>query len=295
MHAPRNLNVKEDKQIILLIIDPQIDFHEGGSLAVPGSTEDAKRIARMIMDHLDDIGEIFVTLDSHHKKHIAHAAFWSDKEDGSGKAPAPFTLITHQDLVDKKWFPKDLSLTNHCLSYAKKLKAAKNNFDLTIWPDHCLIGTVGHAVQDDIHAALRVWSEKNFTKTVKYIHKGMNCLTEMYSAIEAEVPIKTDPSTTLNTELLRELQTARRLLICGQAKSHCVNFTTRDIAEHWLKGDSQNQRSYKDIYILEDGCSSVQSPVVDFEKVSQKFITDMKERGLVVTTIARAFEGLERK
>ena len=27
----------------------QIDFHEGGSLAVPGSTEDAKRIARMIM------------------------------------------------------------------------------------------------------------------------------------------------------------------------------------------------------------------------------------------------------
>ena len=33
------------------------------------------------------------------------------------------------------------------------------------------IGTVGHAVQDDVHAALRVWSEKNFTKTVKYIHK----------------------------------------------------------------------------------------------------------------------------
>ena len=60
---------------------------------------------------MDDIGEIFVTLDSHHKKHIAHAAFWSDKEDGTGKAPAPFTLITHQDLVDKKWFPKDLSLT----------------------------------------------------------------------------------------------------------------------------------------------------------------------------------------
>ena len=36
-----------------------------------------------------------------------------------------------------------------------------------------------------------------------------------------------------------------------------MNFTTRDIAEHWLKGDSQNQRSYKDIYILEDGeCTS---------------------------------------
>ena len=43
------------------------------------------------------------------------------------------------------------------------------------------------------------------------------------------------------------------------------------------------------------GCSSVQSPVVDFEKISQKFITDMKDKGLVVTTIARAFDGLERK
>lgn len=41
----------------------------------------------------------------------------------------------------------------------------------------------------------------------------MNCLTEMYSAIEAEVPIKTDPSTTLNTELLDELRTARRVII----------------------------------------------------------------------------------
>ena len=77
MHAPRNLSVKEDKQIILLIIDPQvyytspfvsqhevllkrdlilifsdsqqIDFHEGGSLAVPGSTEDARRISKMIL------------------------------------------------------------------------------------------------------------------------------------------------------------------------------------------------------------------------------------------------------
>ena len=61
-------------------------------------------------NHLDDIGEIFVTLDSHHKKHIAHAAFWSDKEDGCGTPPEPFTTISYQDLVAKKWFPKDLSL-----------------------------------------------------------------------------------------------------------------------------------------------------------------------------------------
>ena len=56
------------------------------------------------------IDEIFVTLDSHHKKHIAHAAFWSNKEDGAGEGPAPFSLITHDMVMNKEWFPKDCSL-----------------------------------------------------------------------------------------------------------------------------------------------------------------------------------------
>eukprot|EP01035_Chromulina_nebulosa_P024622 gene24622-32065_t len=112
----------------------------------------------------------------------------------------------------------------------------------------------------------------------------------MYSAIKAEVPIEADPSTTLNRELLQELKKAKRLLICGQARSHCVNFTTRDIRDNW-----PDDRSHQ-IYVLEDGCSSVQSPYFDFEKeVSQKFFSDMRAKGVVVTTIAHAFDGLETK
>ena len=68
IHAPRKFHVKDDNQVILLIIDPQvvdirvyhinllillctykIDFHEGGSLAVPGAHADALRIKDMIM------------------------------------------------------------------------------------------------------------------------------------------------------------------------------------------------------------------------------------------------------
>ena len=72
MHLPRDFRIKDDNQVILLIIDPQvefccfikiryqiylfiflctykIDFHEGGSLAVPGAYEDALRIKDMIM------------------------------------------------------------------------------------------------------------------------------------------------------------------------------------------------------------------------------------------------------
>ena len=83
-------------------------------------------------------------------------------------------------------------------------------------------------------------------KVIEYIHKGENCLTEMYSAIEAEVPIPTDPNTQTNKDLIRKLKQAKKLLICGQAKSHTVRYTTNDIVKYWVadrfeKEDSPDQ------------------------------------------------------
>jgi hypothetical protein len=49
----------------LLIIDPQVDFHPGGNLAVVGANEDSARLAEFIHSNVDKIDEIFVTLDSH--------------------------------------------------------------------------------------------------------------------------------------------------------------------------------------------------------------------------------------
>lgn len=53
-------------KVILLIIDPQVDFHPGGSLAVAGADEDSQRIADFIDSNIDKIDEIYVTLDTHH-------------------------------------------------------------------------------------------------------------------------------------------------------------------------------------------------------------------------------------
>ena len=46
-------------------------------------------------------------------------------------------------------------------------------------------------------------------RDVKYIMKGMNCLTEMYSVIQADVMIETDPSTKKNVNLMRDLLSCR--------------------------------------------------------------------------------------
>lgn len=122
--------------VILLLIDPQIDFHEGGSLAVPGATADSIRIAKMIEEHGDEIDEIYITLDSHHRNHIAHGIFWQNK---NGDHPDPFTQISKEDIADEKWFPRDPSLKEHCKYYANQLETQGNRFKLMIWPEHCLV------------------------------------------------------------------------------------------------------------------------------------------------------------
>lgn len=106
-----------------------MDFHvkgglqvDDGSLPVKGSYENAKNTQTFITRYNEIIQEIFVTLDSHHKKHIAHKSFWSTERndtDNKGTNPTDFTTITYDDLKgDKnastsrapKWYPKDASL-----------------------------------------------------------------------------------------------------------------------------------------------------------------------------------------
>ena len=97
--------MKEDHDdAALFIIDPQVDFHEGGSLAVAGATKDSERISELIRKHPDKIDHIFVSLDAHHRVHIAHGGFWKDAE---GKYPEPFTTILNADVESGKWMARE--------------------------------------------------------------------------------------------------------------------------------------------------------------------------------------------
>jgi nicotinamidase-related amidase len=61
-------------------------------------------------------------------------------------------------------------LQSYCLKYTRRLEAG-GKFKLTIWPDHCLIGSDGHAIEQHIQEAVREWDIHHYTKTVKHIHK----------------------------------------------------------------------------------------------------------------------------
>lgn len=255
-------------QIDLLIIDPQNDFCEPtGSLFVQGADEDSKRLADFINKIGPKLNNIHVTLDTHHFVDVAHPIFWRNKE---GHNPDPFTIITVDDVDKGVWIPSHPTFMDRGKAYVHEL-AKNNRYQLCIWPPHCLIGSPGHNVQSDIYAALLNW--ENRPSMVHYVTKGSNLWTEHYSAVMADVPDPADPTTQLNTQLIKMLQDKDMILLAGQARSHCLANTVRDIADNF--GDD----NIKKLILLEDATSDV----TGFEILGDQFVKDMTARGMQIS------------
>ncbi len=248
-----------------LIIDPQNDFaHPQGNLFVKGADKDSERLAAMIKRHQSKIDDIHVTLDTHHLVDIAHPIFWTNDK---GQHPAPFTQISIDDVQNGRWKATQPAFQSRATEY---VKALENNgrYRLTIWPPHCLIGSQGHNVVSPIAKAITEW-EQSFAM-VDYVTKGSNIWTEHYSAVQADVPDPEDPSTQLNTRLINTLETADMLVLSGQALSHCVANTVRDIANQF--GEENIQK----MVLIED----TSSPVPGFEALGEQFLREMIGRGM---------------
>merc|ERR1711907_371337 len=155
-------------------------------------------------------------------------------------------------------------------TYARQLEAG-GRFQIMIWPPHCVLGTPGHAVHAPLMDALNEWAISR-KRSINWLFKGQNNRTEMYSALKAEVAIEDDPTTSLNKSLINAFAKHDQVICCGQAMSHCVNYSVRDLLSCWPQGRA------KDIVVLEDGSSAV----AGFEVVAQKFIADMKSAGVTV-------------
>lgn len=249
------------KQIHLLVIDPQNDFCSpaNGALYVSGAENDMKRLAELVVRIAPKIDDIHVTLDSHHLVHIANPIFWVDS---SGKHPNPFTLISASDVKNGVWNTRVPSYTNKSVQYLESLERT-NRYVHCVWPPHCLIGTWGHGVVPELFDAVIGW-EKEFA-VVDYVTKGSNIWTEHFSAVQAEVPMPDDPTTQMNTVLIDVLEKADEIVIAGEAGSHCLANTVRDIANNF------SDASYVRKLVLLEDCTS---PVPGFEKC--RWILSMK-------------------
>jgi nicotinamidase/pyrazinamidase len=214
------------KRIALLIIDAQYDFcHPDGALFVPGAENDVHRIAQLIASGGENIDQIFVTLDTHHAIDIAHPLFW---KDAAGHAVKPFTTISATAVESGAYVPQQHY--QYILDYLCQLENG-GEFQHFIWPEHCLIGSPGAALDRTVLDAILAWTHQT-GRDYKAVVKGLNPLTEHFGIFKAQVSADDDPDTKLNESLLTELETYDLILIAGEARSHCVATSLNQIVNH---------------------------------------------------------------
>jgi len=204
-----------NNQNALLIIDAQYDFcNPKGTLFVEGADADMKRLANWIKANKSKIDHISVTMDSHPVNDISHPSFWQDND---GNFPNPFTPISVQNIHEGKWVPRFFH--EEAIHYVESLEK-QGEFEHFIWPYHCLLGSRGAAIDENIMEALIEWSRDG--KFYQVVTKGTNPLTEHFGIFRANIPVANQPETQLNQTLIDSLGKYQNVFLAGEAKSHCI-------------------------------------------------------------------------
>ena len=267
----------EDKtRICLLLIDvqntfclPEFELFVGGKSGM-GAIEDNIRLCEFIYGNLDLITEIIPTMDTHTAMQIFHPIFWVNDV---GEYPEPATTISLEAVEKGEWKVNPdvaYSLTNgnyetlekYALHYVKKL-SDEGKYPLTIWPYHSMLGGIGHALVSAVEEAVFFHNIARKTQT-NFELKGNNPLTENYSVLRPEVLTNSTGKTIANknSKLIQKLLDFDKVIITGQAKSHCVAWTVDDLLTDIQARDINLAQK---IYLLEDCTSPVVIPgIIDF-------------------------------
>ena len=288
-------------KIALIIIDAQNSFCiPGFELFVGGKTgtgavDDNRRLCEFIYHNLGSITQITATLDTHTAMQIFHPVFLVNSK---GEHPAPLTLISSEDLMNGRWkfnpaIAGSLNITPeygqaHLLHYAQELKK-RHKYDLTIWPYHVMLGSIGHALVPAVEEAIFFHTIARSSQADFEI-KGGNPLTEHYSAIGPEVLDGPDGATIArrSSKFIQKLRQFDRVIIAGQAKSHCVAWTISDLLGDILE---HNPKLVSKVYLLEDCTSPVVVPgIVDYSDQADEAFRRFKEAGMHVVRSTEPME-----
>ncbi len=270
---------RDEVKIAVFGIDAQIGFcTPGASLFVPGAVEDMQRTLDWLYRNLDRITQLHFSLDTHRIFQIFHPAWWLDDE---GKHPPPFTPITTNDIEKGRWRPVEHPA--QCLEYVKKLEAT-GKYLLTIWPYHALLGGVSHALVPALMEASMFHSLVRSSQAY-FETKGTHAMTENYSALSPEVRELAGRSVgAFNAKLFEMLMDFDRVYVFGQAKSHCVLSTLRDMQAHIAEVDPKLMSK---VFILEDATSPVPSPALDplpptldFPRIAELGFAELRSAGM---------------
>lgn len=263
---------RDDREkVAVVLVDYQHDFVDPtGTLAVPGAQADIARFLSWFYASAPTITSIYASLDTHLPYQIFFSSWWHDPRTGTH--PQPFTAISAAEVNTGRWAP--LFQPEWSIYYVNKL-AEQARKDLMIWPYHTMQGTIGHALVAPISEAITWHSAARGTQPT-YITKGLTARTEFYGIFGAEVDDPEDATSSLNLALLEAVTHHDRVYIAGEAKSHCVLETARQLVSHL----SEQPELLARLHILSDCTSSVQHPQVDFDALAEQELRLMQQRGV---------------
>lgn len=200
----------------LVMVDPQNDFCDpAGSLFVPGADEDMKRLAQHIRENGREYTDVIISMDCHDKVAIFHPKYWVDEE---GNHPSPFTLISRKDLDAGRWTPA----SRYNDAYTKRtfdLMERRSEFDIMIWPEHCIVSTWGALICAPIMKAIDEWRDMT-GRSVRYVFKGESPYHEEFSIFDG--PDGACLSDRATEDMVARLTLCETVDFAGEALSHCV-------------------------------------------------------------------------
>ena len=271
---------RDARKIALLIVDMQFDFvHPDGTLSVPGSQDDLARLTDFIYRNAGVITSIYPSLDTHSEFQIFFPTWW--KYQDTGEHVSPFTMIglnprgeavdlgNQRGLVlptiDPLWSLK---------TYLPQLKANAQK-DLMVWPYHTIQGTLGHNLMPVLREALTFFAAARLSQ-INFLVKGTVPQVEHYGIFGPEVLYPKNPNGGINTAILDVLANNDLIYVAGEAKSHCVIETMKQLIAHF-----KNQPEViRKIRFLSDCTSSVQHPAVDFDTLANTELAKMASLGV---------------
>lgn len=292
----------EDKfRVALVAVDvqntfclPDFELYVAGRSG-SGAINDNRRLCSFIYRNLRSITQIFPTLDTHQAAQIFHALFFVG---ASGEHPGPMTIITAEDIAAGVWrFNADLASSmgvdpvyaqEYLMHYTSTL-AQRGSYDLTIWPYHAMLGSIGHALVPAFEEAIFFHGVARRSQPDFQI-KGNEPLTEHYSAFGPEVAYDQErhPVGVTNDELLTKLATFDAVVVAGEAKSHCVAWTVQHYLDALLRLAPDRIGR---VYLLEDCTSPVVVPgVVDYTEAADAAFARFAAAGMQVVRSTEPME-----
>ncbi|REJ77135.1 MAG: nicotinamidase [Acidobacteria bacterium] len=292
--------------VTLLLVDLQRDFCLAeGALFVAGRSGDAAiadtvRTCEFLYRNAASISRVVCTLDTHLPQQIFFPSFWRGSDGGEVEAGR---VVTAEQVESGEMAPREELaawlcdgdfdwLRRQCLDYCRRLEEQSRQ-QLFLWPEHCLLGSSGHALVGVVQEA-RLFHAYLRSVPAPLVPKGSDPLTEHYSVFAPEVRrnVDGDELGERNQALLDELLSQDLVVVAGQAASHCVRASVDDLLdeiERRAEGDEAvRERMSRAIVVLEDCTSAVVVPGADFTEAAEEALGRWRDAGVRIASSSQS-------